>query len=123
LSGPGHKYSRQAAIYAITAARIGKFNQVADVLFRNQQSWGANGKLWDTIARVLTPGEQKTIQNSVNDPKVIKQIGDEVAYGKSKNVNSTPTLIVTKGSRQFPVTGYALGKYELLKSMLDDLAR
>jgi len=34
-----HQYSREAANYATAAARLGKYQQVADALFLNQLVW------------------------------------------------------------------------------------
>src|ERR1039457_2618287 len=59
LNIPAHVYSRNVAALAVAAARIGKYQTVGDVLFRNQQSWSLSGKYWDSVASVLTPQEQK----------------------------------------------------------------
>src|ERR1700682_2505223 len=40
LNIPQHVYSCQAAEYATAAARVGKYQEVADALFRTQASWG-----------------------------------------------------------------------------------
>src|SRR5438270_9138880 len=34
LTGQGHQYAREAAAYATAAARIGKYEQVADTLYK-----------------------------------------------------------------------------------------
>src|SRR5664279_1742698 len=36
LTGPGHEHSRDASLYAAAAARVGKYQQVADLLFQSQ---------------------------------------------------------------------------------------
>jgi protein-disulfide isomerase len=123
LNIPDHKYSRQAAIYAVAAARVGKYQAVADALFKNQTSWAASGKLWETVASVLTPEQQKRVQALAKEPSVQKQVQDEVMYGASSGINATPTLMVTRGNERFPLSGYALGRYSLLKSMIDDFAK
>ncbi len=118
-----HKYSREEANYAVAAARVGKYQAVADVLFKNQTSLAASGKIWEAVASVLTPDQQKKVQALAKEPSVQKQVQDEVMYGSSNGINGTPTLIVRRGSERFPLTGYALGRYSLLKSMIDDLAK
>jgi protein-disulfide isomerase len=123
LNIPDHKYSRQAAIYAVAAARVGKYQAVADALFKSQTTWAASGKLWETVAGVLTPDLQKKVQALANDPAVQKQVQDEVMYGASSGINATPTLLVRRGAERFPLSGYALARYSLLKSMIDDLAK
>jgi protein-disulfide isomerase len=123
LNLPEHKYSRQAAIYAVAAARVGKYQAVADVLFKNQSALAASGRVWETVASVLTPEQQKRVQALAKEPAVQKQVQDEVMYGASSGINATPTLMVTRGNERFPLSGYALGRYSLLKSMIDDLAK
>src|ERR1017187_3425911 len=39
LNGPGHEHSREAFGYAVAAARIGKYQQVADALYAQQAVW------------------------------------------------------------------------------------
>src|ERR1035438_8680871 len=67
LAIPAHIYSREAAAYAVAAARVGKYQEVSDVLFRNQTSWGASGAVWDTVATVLTPDERIKVQGLAKD--------------------------------------------------------
>jgi protein-disulfide isomerase len=122
LNIPAHKYSRQAANYATAAARIGKYDAVANVLFRTQESWGASGKVWETVASVLTPEQQKKVQALVSDPSVLAEVQDDVSYGVSSGINGTPTLFVSRGSKLYPATGGVLA-YNLLKSMIDDLLK
>src|SRR5690242_5927823 len=68
LSGQYHPYAREAANYATAAARIGKYQVVAEALFKNQMAWAQNGKVWETVATVLTPAEQKKVQTLAKDP-------------------------------------------------------
>ena len=77
LNIAAHKYSREAANYATAAARVGKYDAGADTVFQNQGVWSEmNGckvdcrrKLWDTIAAVLTPAEQKKVQAQAKDSR------------------------------------------------------
>src|SRR4051812_33657215 len=55
LSGQYHPYAREASNYATAAARVGKYQQVSEALFKNQAAWAVNGKVWDFIAPVLSP--------------------------------------------------------------------
>ena len=81
LSGAGHPYAREAANYATAAARIGKFDVVADALFKNQMTWAMNGKLWDTVAAVLSPAEQGKVQALAKDPGVLAEVQRDVDAG------------------------------------------
>ena len=44
LTGQGHEHSKTASMYAAAAARVGKYQQVADALFLTQSSWAMSGK-------------------------------------------------------------------------------
>src|SRR5205823_6352875 len=68
-----HAYSRPAANFATAAARVGKYQAVSDALFRNQVSWSTTGKVWEVVATVLTPDEQKKVQALANDPAVLAE--------------------------------------------------
>jgi protein-disulfide isomerase len=116
-----HQYSREAAGYATAAARLGKYPQVADALFKNQVAWAASGKVWDTVANVLTPVEAKKVQALAKDPAVLSEIERDLEAGMSAGLNQTPTMIVTHGTSRFPVAGAV--NYNLLRSMLDGLLK
>jgi protein-disulfide isomerase len=117
-----HRYSREAADYAVAASRAGMYIPVADALFRGQQSWSASGKVWDAVAGALTPAQQKRVQALAKDPGVLAEIQSEIAMGQRVPVNQTPTIVVIRGARSIPITG-GLIRYELLKQLLDDLAK
>ena len=116
-----HKYSREAANYATAAARLGKYQQVADALFLNQLAWEVNGKVWDTVANVLTPEDAKKVQVLAKDASVLSEVQRDVDAGKSVPINQTPTMIVTHGTSRFPVAGAV--NYNLLRSLLDGLLK
>lgn len=122
LNIPEHKYSREAANYATAAARVGKYEAVADVLFRTQAAWSASGKVWETVATVLTAADQKKVQALAKDPGVMGEVQADVARGQAAGINQTPTAIVKRGLRQQSLSGYAL-KYDLLTTFLDDLLK
>jgi protein-disulfide isomerase len=117
-----HRYSREAAGYAVAAARVGEYWSVADALFHSQQSWSASGKVWEAVAGGLNPAQQKRVQALAKDPGVLTEVQNEIAMGQRVPVNETPTIVVIRGSRSIPISG-GLIKYELLKQLLDDLAK
>ena len=118
---PMHQYSREAANYATAAARIGKYEQVANALFLNQAAWEVSGKVWDTVANVLTPAEAKKVQSLAKDASVLSAVERDVDAGKAAAINQTPTMIVTRGTSRFPVVGAV--NYNLLRSLLDGLLK
>src|SRR5688572_29942650 len=44
-----HKYARRAAALAAAADRVGKFEAVSDVLFREQEKWSKAGNVDDVV--------------------------------------------------------------------------
>jgi protein-disulfide isomerase len=117
-----HKYSRQAANFATAAARVGKYDAVANILFHTQETWGASGKVWETVASVLTPDQQKKVQALAGDAAVLDEVQADVSYGAASGINGTPTLFISRGSKRYPASGGVL-QYNLLKSMIDDLLK
>ena len=116
-----HAHAREAATYAVASARVGKYEQVADALFRNQQSWEADGKVFETVATALTPAEQKKIQLLVKDPEVLSEVAQDVQEGLQQNVNQTPTMVIIRGAKKYPLAG--IPNYNLLQSLLNDLSK
>jgi protein-disulfide isomerase len=118
---PMHKYSRQAANYACAAAHLRLYQPVADALFKDQGSWSNSGKVWETVASVLSPKQQQEVQQLASSPEVLGEIQRDLDRGHREEVNSTPTLIVSHGARKYPVSGGL--NYELLKKLIDDVAK
>src|ERR1035438_3931979 len=59
---PMHAHAMEAACYACAASRVGKYQQVSDVLFHSQEIWAANGKVDETVCSILTPAEAKKVR-------------------------------------------------------------
>ncbi len=123
LNIPAHKYSREVAAYATAAARIGKYEAVADALFQNQQAWyteGKNpGKFWEVIASVLTPAEQKRVQALAKDASVLNEVQNDYNLGTRLGVNSTPSLFLSHGAQRFSLPWPV--SYPLFRSMVDGM--
>ncbi len=118
---PMHRYSRQAADYACAAAHLGLYQPVADALFKNQASWSNTGKVWECVASVLTLKQQKDVQALAASPAVLAEIQRDLDAGHSEAVNSTPTLIVSRGAKKYPVSGGL--NYVLLRQLIDDVSK
>jgi protein-disulfide isomerase len=121
LAIPAHVYSREAAAYAVAAARVGKYQEVSDALFRNQTTWSPNGAVWETVAAVLTPDERIKVRALAKDPAVLAAVQRDVERGMSAGVNQTPTLMVTHKLKSQPWTNFA--DYMLLRGYLDGLLK
>jgi protein-disulfide isomerase len=102
---PQHKQARRAATLAAAADRLGKFDVVADVLFRQQEAWSKGGNVDAVVDSVLTPEERKRIDEIAADPAIAANIERDVQLGMRMKVTSTPTMIVTHGGKPNPVVG------------------
>jgi protein-disulfide isomerase len=118
LTGGGHEHSREAFVYAVAAARIGKYQQVADALYAQQSSWAMSGNVWGAVASALSsPADQKKVQETSKEPGVNAEIDAEYKEGVESGVNQTPTLILTVGGKRYNLP--PAPDYRLLKSMID----
>ena len=118
---PSFKYSREAALYAIAAARFNKYEQVGDALFARQEYWGANGKVDEVVASVLTPEEMKKARLLVKDPQIIQYLDHEIDLGHAAKVNSTPSIFLTKRLHVIPVPPNV--SYPILSKVISDLLK
>jgi len=102
---PQHKYARQAAILAAAADRLGKYDEVADALFHQQESWGQSGAVDAVVDSVLTPEERKKLREAAKDPAILANIERDIKLGERMMVGSTPTMIVTHDGKPNPIVG------------------
>jgi protein-disulfide isomerase len=116
---PQHQYARRAAILASAADRLGKFDAVSEVLFRQQESWSVSGKVDETVDTVLTPDERKRIREIAKDPEIEAAIQKDIELGRRMLVGSTPTMIITANSKPNPVVGVV--SYPIISKYLDQL--
>src|SRR5262249_27698517 len=112
---PMHQYSREAAAYAVAAARLGIYQPVSDRLFQTQSVWSANGKVWDSLTSMLSPEQQKKIQAGAKEAAVTGAVQSDVELGQRERVGSTPTIIFSKGAKKFAIPWPV--KYSFLQSM------
>ena len=102
---PQHKFARQAAVLAAAADRLGKFDEVADAIFREQDSWAQSGNVDAAVDSVLTPEERKKVREIAKDPAILSGIERDVQLGQRMKIGSTPTMIVTHDGKPNPVVG------------------
>jgi protein-disulfide isomerase len=102
---PQHKHARQAAILAAAADRLGRYDEVADALFRQQETWSKAGGVDTVVDSVLTPEERKKLREIAKDPAILAAIERDVQLGQRLKVGSTPTMIVTHDGKPNPVVG------------------
>jgi protein-disulfide isomerase len=116
---PMHPYAKQAALLANAADRIGKYDQVADVLFQQQDAWSATGKVEEAVDSVLTPAEARKVRELAKDPEVAAGLQRDIDLGNRLKVTSTPTLIIAHDLKPERVTGFVT--YGILSRLLDQL--
>lgn len=102
---PQHKHARQAAILAAAADRLGKYDVVADALFRQQETWSKSGNVEAVVDSVLTPDERKQLREAAKDPAILANIERDIQLGQRMKVSSTPTMIVTHDGKPNPIVG------------------
>ena len=121
LTGEYHKWAREAANYATAAARIGKYDVVADALFKNQAQWAVNGQVWQTVESVLTAPEKAKVQSLVKEPGVVAEVEQDYQEGIAGAIQSTPTIIISSKGKKYPFSG--VPNYDLFRKFLDDLLK
>ena len=102
---PQHKHARQAATLAAAADRLGKYDAVADALFRQQETWSKDGSVDAVVDSVLTPEERKKIREIAKDPAILANMERDIQLGQRMKVSSTPTMIITHDGKPNPVVG------------------
>jgi len=115
-----HPYARAAARYANASGAIGKYDAVADRLFRSQEIWSVNGDIATALTPTLAPDELKRVLHIIEtDAHIDDTVAEDMAMGQKDQLKSTPTLVVVaKGKRQVIAP---IPVYSLLKSYLDAL--
>jgi len=117
-----HAYSRDAARWATAAAVAGDFETVDQALFTNQDKWEANGQIEPFVAAVLSPADMRKVKSlfTQSAPELDAVVETDYNLGKSKNIDSTPSVFVTAHgeTHQLPPGGVS---YPLMKQYLDYL--
>lgn len=105
---PQHKNGFKAALAAEAAGLQGKFWEMHDKLFENQDTWGELDNPLDIFtgyAKDLGLNTAK-FQQDMNDKKLTDKVNRDQADGATLGVNSTPTFFIN--NQKFPgVLSYA----------------
>jgi len=115
----GHAYSRPSANLVCAAERIGKYQQVADAVFASQAVWSANGQVEAAALKPLTPAEAAKVRALAKDPSVAAEVQKDYELGEKIPVRQTPTILISKGAKQYPLTGFV--SYQILRRFIDEL--
>src|SRR5260370_27954905 len=114
-----HVNARPAACFANASSRVNRYEEVCAALFRQQETWSANGNVEATVASVLTPVELTKVKLLAKDPKVVAEMGHDIPLSEKIPLTSTPTTVITHQGRTTAVT--ATINYAILTKYLDDL--
>jgi protein-disulfide isomerase len=93
---PAHDKSFEAAVATEAAGLQGKFWQMQDLLFRNQQAWtGAPNyrEIWAGYAASIGMDVER-FKADMSGTNPGQRVQDDLARGRALNVTSTPTIFV-----------------------------
>ena len=118
-----HLYARDAARYSIAAYRLGqlKWIPVLDSLYQNQAWWSLDGNLEATVSRAMSPEDFQRVKQSLQDPGINKELESEIAFGKKREIKSTPTIFIRYAGGEEKVEGGV--PYLVLKQYLDQIIK
>lgn len=114
-----HSHAREAACYACAAGKLGKYQLVGEQLFRTQDVWEKDGNVAGAACSVLSAAEAGKIRALAVSPEILTMVNADITAGNGESVNGTPTMIITKLVRRFPVAGTV--SYPVLRKFLDSL--
>jgi protein-disulfide isomerase len=119
----GHQYSREAARYSEAAARLGqqKLLPVIEALFTSQADWSKDGSLEATVAKALPNEDFLKLKKVMQDSSVNAEIDREIQLATQKNIQSTPTLLISYIGKQQRVEGGI--PYEAMKAFIDSIVK
>ena len=120
---PMHAYARDAARFSVAAQRVGRrqWQRVVDALYDKQPQWSADGKVGAIVAAALEPGDFEKVRKLREDPSIDKTVERELALGRSREVQSTPTFFVYAIGREQKVVG--MMAYPILKQYFDRIVK
>jgi protein-disulfide isomerase len=118
---PMHKYSRDAARWAIAAAAFGKYDTVADALYDNQSAWVASGSIEPLVSKVLSSDEFKKVKQIVEKQttQLEANIEKDIYQAHVNQVTQTPTMFIKNKDKTYPQAGVV--QYPVFKAFLDQL--
>ena len=123
-----HPNARAAAATAEAAGLQGKFWQMHDLLYSNQDNWSSaditkRTEIFNSFATQLQLNLD-TFKHDVEGTNVAKKVNFDLALGKNIGVNATPTFYLD-GKKLDETTSQALvqGNLQPMKQKLDELIK
>jgi protein-disulfide isomerase len=120
---PMHQYAKEAARYAEASGRLGqqKALQVYESLFTDQLQWAKDGSIELTISKALPSEDIQKLKKMLLDPSINADIEKEIQLGVKKEIQSTPTLLISSPGKQQKVEGVVA--YTVLKQFIDSIVK
>jgi protein-disulfide isomerase len=118
-----HPYAKEAARYSEAAAHLGqqKLLPVFDSLFNDQQQWAKDGSLELSISKAVPGEDLQKIKKLIQDASITADLEKEIQLGVKKEIQSTPTLLISYPGKQQRVEGVVT--YEILKQFIDSIVK
>jgi protein-disulfide isomerase len=115
----GHKYAREAARYSVAAQALGRkqWQAVVDSLYIEQPQWSENGMVSAAVVKALSPEDYRRLLKILQSPAVNAALDRDIALAKGKEINTTPTFIVTARGKEQRIVGGV--PYPVLKDFID----
>jgi protein-disulfide isomerase len=105
-----HEKAYDAAVAAEAAGMQGKFWQMQDQLFTNQQTWSSpsadHKKMWSEYAEKIGLDVQQW-QNDIAGMSAKSRVDQDMQRGKALNVGSTPSIYINGELVPFPEANVA----------------
>jgi protein-disulfide isomerase len=117
---PNHKFSRQAARWAVAAATIGKYESVTEALYTSQTTWSVSGNIEPVVAGVLSLPEMVKVKQAMQTyaGKIDAHIEQDVMQAQINQVRQTPTIFIKHKGTVFPHAGFV--HYTVLRAFLEE---
>jgi protein-disulfide isomerase len=118
-----HQYAKDAARYSEAAGRLGqqKLLPVFDSLFTDQLEWSKDGSLEATVSKSLPNEDFQKLKNIMQEATINAEIEREIQHGIKKEIQSTPTLVISYLGKQQRVEGVVA--YDVLKQFIDSIVK
>jgi len=118
-----HQYAKEAARYAEATSRLGqqKLLPVYESLFTDQSQWSKDGSLELTVSKAIPGDDLQKVKKLLQDASVNSEIEKEILLGIKKEIQSTPTLLITYPGKQQKVEGVVA--YPILKQFIDSIVK
>lgn len=87
--------------------------------FASRDAWSKDGKVEETVDKVLSPVEAKKVHELAKSAAIAAEVENDTQKGRDEHLQQTPTLLVMHKSKSYPVSGAV--SYPILRCFLDQL--